>query len=89
MGTPTVGHAYWSPYADGEWNNIHHGRARDEAAAQEVVGEIEEAGGRAMALAADISNPKEVSALFETIQNRFAYHVEHQSCRMKDLRLFR
>ena len=47
------------------------GYGHDRVAAQKVVADIEKAGGKAIALAADISNSQEVSTLFETIQNQF------------------
>lgn len=46
------------------------GYAGDKSTAQNVASEIEKGGGKAIALAADISNPSEVASLFEIIQNQ-------------------
>jgi 3-oxoacyl-[acyl-carrier protein] reductase len=44
---------------------------RDEAGANEVVAEIERAGGHAIAVCADVSRPGEVEHLFSVIEERF------------------
>lgn len=45
--------------------------ARDEAAARAVVQEIEQAGGRAVAVQADISNPAAMAQLFDAAETAF------------------
>ncbi|MFF0490274.1 glucose 1-dehydrogenase [Nocardia sp. NPDC004068] len=44
---------------------------RNATAATEVVTEIERAGGRALAVAADVADPPRLRALFETAEHRF------------------
>ena len=65
-----IGAACARALADAGWQvGVNYRSGRD--AAQAVVGEIESAGGSAVAVAADVSRPDEVESAFKTLEERF------------------
>jgi 3-oxoacyl-[acyl-carrier protein] reductase len=60
--------------ADGWPVGVNYKAAKDAAAA--VVGEIEQAGGRAVALQADVADPEAPDALFEALEQAFDLPVQ-------------
>jgi 3-oxoacyl-[acyl-carrier protein] reductase len=63
-----IGAAIAANLADAGWPVAVNYRA-DAASAHRVVAEIEQAGGRAFAVRADISRPEEVARLFESVED--------------------